>query len=205
MYSSRRPVAAIQCRRVDRQLTALIGDLQSAEQRLRTLRATLPLDAWRRRPGAGRWSPAECIAHLNLTSEALLPLLRAGLAEAGGGVHRASSRYRRDLVGWLIWRAIAPSGGLRTRTLPAFVPSGERLPEVLLADFGRLQSEVITCVRAADGLPIDHIKLVSPFDARLRYNLFAALTIIPRHQHRHLLQAERAAGVAAAEPSALAV
>jgi hypothetical protein len=74
-----------------------------------------------------------------------------------------------------------------------------------MADFERLQAEVIACVRTADGLPIDHIKLVSPFDARLRYNLFAALTIIPRHQHRHLLQAERAAGMAGAETSALAV
>ena len=190
---------------MDRQLTALIGDLHSAEQRLRALGATLPCDAWLRRPGTTRWSPAECIAHLNLTSEALLPLLRAGVAEAGDGVRRASSRYRRDLVGWLIWRAITPSGGFRTRTLPAFVPSGGRPPEALLADFERLQSEVIACVRAADGLPIDQIKLVSPFDARLRYNLFAALTIVPRHQHRHLLQAERAAGVVGPEESALAV
>ena len=85
------------------------------------------------------------------------------------------------------------------------MPSGGRPPEALLADFERLQSEVIACVRAADGLPIDRIKLVSPFDARLRYNLFAALTIVPRHQHRHLLQAERAAGVVGPEESALAV
>jgi hypothetical protein len=190
---------------VDRQLTALIEDLHSAEQRLRALRATLPCDAWHRRPGKARWSPAECIVHLNLTSEALLPLLRDGLAEAGDGVRRASSRYRRDLIGWLIWMAITPSGGLRTRTVPAFVPSGTRPPEALLEDFERLQSDVIACVRAADGLPIDHIKLVSPFDGRLRYNLFAALTIIPRHQHRHLLQAERAAGAVGAEVPALAV
>lgn len=72
-------------------------------------------------------------------------------------------------------------------------------------DFERLQADVIACVRAADGLPIDHIKLMSPFDPRVKYNLFAALTIIPRHQHRHLLQAERAAGARAPETSALAV
>jgi hypothetical protein len=190
---------------VDRQLTALIEDLQSAEQRLGALGATLPRAAWRRRSVTTRWSPAECIAHLNLTSEALLPPLRAGLAEAGDGVRRASSRYRRDPIGWLIWTAITPSGRLRTRTLPAFVPSGARPVEALLADFERLQADVIACVHAADGLPIDHVKLVSPFDARLRYNLFAALTIIPRHQHRHLLQAERAAGAVGAMAPALAV
>ena len=67
-----------------------------------------------------------------------------------------------------------------------------------MADFERLQSEVIACVSAAEGLPIDNVKLASPFDARVRYNLYAALTLVPRHQHRHLLQAERAAGVAGA-------
>ena len=152
-----------------------------------------------------RWSAAECVAHLNLSSEAMLPLLRAGLEEAGDGLRRAAPRYHRDLVGWLIWKVMSPSGGLRTRTLPAFVPAVAKPLEALITDFERLQSEVISCVRAAEGLAIDHIKLVSPFDARLRYNLFAALTIVPRHQHRHLLQAERAAGVVGPEESALAV
>ncbi len=74
-----------------------------------------------------------------------------------------------------------------------------------MADFERLQADVIDCVSAANGLPIDRVKLVSPFDTRVRYNLYAALTLVPRHQHRHLLQAERAAGVAVPDASALAV
>ena len=134
----------------------------------------------------------------------MLPLLHAGLVEAGDGRRRTVPRYRRDLVGWLLWKVTTPSGGLRTRTAPAFVPSVERPLDALVADFVRLQSEVISCVRAAEGLPIDRVKVVSPFDARVRYNLFAAFTIVPRHQHRHLLQAERAAGAAAPEASALA-
>ena len=32
-----------------------------------------------------------------------------------------------------------------------------------------------------------------PVDARARYNVFAALSIMARHQHRHLWQAEQAA------------
>jgi hypothetical protein len=189
---------------VDPQLSAVIGDLRAAEERLWTLHAALSGDAWTRRPASTRWSPAECLAHLNLTSAALLPLVRAGLHQAGEGRRRAS-KYRRDLVGWLIWKVVAPSGGVRTRTVRAFTPAVDRSPESLLAEFGRLQADVIACVRAADGLPIDDVKLVSPFDARLRYNLYAALTMVPRHQHRHLLQAERAAGVALPDASAIAV
>jgi hypothetical protein len=190
---------------VDRQLAVVIRDLESAEQRLRTLRSTLPCDAWFRRPGETQWSAAECVAHLNLTSAAMLPPLRAGLAEAGDGLRRTASRYRRDPIGWLIWKAMTPAGGLRTRTLAAFVPSGESPLPALMAEFERLQAEAIACVHAADGLPIDDVKVVSPFDGRVRYNLFAALTIIPRHQHRHLLQAERAAAVVAPGASPIAV
>ena len=104
-----------------------------------------------------------------------------------------------------MWKVITPSGGLRTKTLPAFMPSIEKAPEALVADFERLQSDVIGCVSAADGLAIDRIKLESPFDGRVRYNLYAALTLVPRHQHRHLLQAERAAGITAIVPEASAL
>jgi hypothetical protein len=171
------------------------ADLQSAQTRLNALHARLSLDAWRRRPSGNAWSAAECVAHLNLTSEAMLPKLRAGLEEAGNAHRRAASRHRRGLIGWLMWQAVSPTGRLRTKTRPAFVPSGEEPPEVLVAEFDRLQSEVLACVSAADGLPIDDVKVASPFDERVRYNLYAALTLVPRHQHRHLRQAERAAGV----------
>ena len=88
-----------------------------------------------------------------------------------------------------------PSGGLRTHTAPAFIPSGETPPDALMVDFDRLQSELIACVGAAEGLAIDRVRLVSPFDARVKCNLYAALALVPRHQLRHLLQAERAADV----------
>jgi uncharacterized protein with von Willebrand factor type A (vWA) domain len=75
----------------------------------------------------------------------------------------------------------------------------------LMAEFTRLQAEIIRCVRAADDLPIERVTLRSPFYGRVKYNLYAALTLVSRHQQRHALQAERAASVPVAEPSALAV
>lgn len=175
------------------QLHAIVADLRAAERRLHALRDTVPPETWSRRRAAGRWSPAECVAHLNLTSEAFLPLLRAGLDEARRR-GRSSARYRRDAFGWLIWRLVTPSGTFRTTTATAFVPSGEPPVDGLVAAFERLQGEVVACVRAAEGLPIARVQIVSPFDGRVKYNLYSALTIIPRHQQRHLLQAEQAAG-----------
>jgi hypothetical protein len=184
------------------QLTAIIADLRAAERRLRSLRDALPAEAWNRRPSPDRWSPAECVAHLNLTSDAFLPLLKDAI-DAARRIGRIppSRRYRRDFFGWMLWRAVTPSGTFKTKTPAPFVPAGDRHADALIADFVRLQSELITHVRSMEGLPIDRVKIVSPFNARVRYNVYSALTIIPRHQHRHLLQAERAAGVKPVSPA----
>ncbi len=184
------------------QLQAVIDDLVSAQRHLRMLYRALPTDSWSHQPAVGRWSPAECLAHLNLTSLALLPLLRAGLCEARGHGVRTGSGYRRDLVGWLVWQVMRPSGGLKTAALPAFVPSAGRPVEDLVAEFERLQEELVSCVREAEGLPIERVTVVSPFDPRVKVNLYAALTLVPRHQHRHVLQAERAAAACASAPLA---
>jgi hypothetical protein len=180
---------------VNPQLTTIVSELESATDRLRALYATLPYGAWNQRPAPGRWSPAECVAHLNLTSRAFLPLLAAGLREALARPGQPAAPYRRDAIGWLLWKVVAPSGGLRTSTVRAFVPTGQEPVPALLTEFERLQAEVIAGVRQADGLPIADVKIVSPFDERVKYNLYAALTLVPRHQHRHLLQAERAGQV----------
>jgi len=190
---------------VNAQLQAIVDDLDSASRRLGALGAVVSCDAWDRRPAAGQWSPAECLEHLNLTSTALVPMLRRALEDARTAGPRTGSSYRRDVTGWLIWTVMAPSNGLKTKTIPAFVPSATQRADRLIAEFERLQAAVIACVREADGLPIDRVKLESPFDARVKYNLYSVLTLVPRHQHRHLRQAQRAASASEQLTSASAL
>ncbi len=181
---------------MDRQLQAIADDLHATAQRLRRLDAAVPRSAWHRRSQPGAWSAAECLTHLNLTSRALLPLVSGGLRQARGIQPRCSARYHRDLVGWLVWAVMAPSCRVKTRTTPAFVPTRTEAPEALMLEFDRLQQELLSTVAAAEGLPIDRVKITSPFDSRVRFNLYAVLTLVPRHQDRHFAQAERAAGLA---------
>ena len=177
------------------QLADLEAEFDSALVRLHQLRKDVSVSAWGRRPEPERWSPGECVAHLNLTSAAMIPLLRAGLDEARRSGVAARPRYRRDLAGWLLWKSSGPSARFKVKTVAAFVPSADRPPDELVAEFERLQAEQIACVREADGLPIHRVKIVSPFNGRVRYNLFSALSILARHQHRHLWQAELAGGL----------
>lgn len=175
-----------------RQLLAIEAEFNGALDRLHRLLDGAQPEALTRRPGPDRWSAAECIAHLNLTALAFRPLAERALDEARHLRAAAPRRYRLGLTGWLVWRATSSPGRFRTKTQPSFVPGAGVPLEEVVAEFERLQQEQVGWVRAAHGLPIGRVKLTSPFDSRLKYNLFAALSILARHQHRHLWQAEQA-------------
>jgi hypothetical protein len=85
-----------------------------------------------------------------------------------------------------------PPVRVRTKTTAPFVPAADTPKAQLVGEFGRLQAEQVARVRVADEVPIDRVRITSPFDPRVKYNLYACLTILPRHQHRHLWQAEQA-------------
>ncbi len=177
------------------QLRQIENELRAASDLLRDLTGTLPAEEWHVRIHPERWSVAECVAHLNLTSEAYLPRLRDALPRARNLGGEAAARYRRDPVGWLLWKSMGPPVRMKTRTTAAFVPQAELPLEVLVGEFNRLQNDLLAFLPVADGLPLHKVKLQSPFNERISYNVFSALGIIPRHQHRHLWQAKQLLGM----------
>ena len=184
---------------MQRQLEGIVQSLESAQSRLRRLTDKLPESDWTTRPASNRWSAAECVEHLNLTSRAYIPLLRDAVARAGEVRRPPKKHYRHDALGWFLSKMFGPLRHLgkfklvRVKTTPAFVPKPGRSRTEILSDFVRRQAELISITRLADGLPIDDVKIVSPFGGRVRYSAYSALVIVSRHEHRHLEQAEEAA------------
>ena len=187
---------------INDQLQRILIELDAATERLHRLTSGMPERTWAARPTEGAWSVAEGVEHLNLTSRAFVPLLqeavaRAGRLEAGAG----AGAYRRDLMGWIIGLSSGPMIRLgsrrlgRIRTTPPFVPSAVPRLDSTLAEFDELQDQVRRIVRDADGRAIDAVKIVSPFDRRVSYSAYSALVIIPRHQVRHIEQAEDSARI----------
>jgi hypothetical protein len=182
---------------MQQQLGAIVAELESAQTRLHRLADQLPDARWKSRPGQYRWSAAECVEHLNITSKAYLPRLRRAL-EAATPSPRVT-HHRRDFLGWLFSALVGPMPRLgktkigRVKTPPEFVPSSAPERAVAIAEFDRLQGELIDVTRQADGYPLGEMKIISPFGGRIRYNFYSALRILPRHQERHIEQAEDAA------------
>lgn len=172
-------------------LERIATELLEALDRLHGLAERVPAAAWAVRADPARWSVAECVAHLNLTSEAMLPGMARAADAARALGDTAPARLRHSPLGWLLWRSLGPPVRFRTTTPAAFVPQGVAPGEELVAEFERLQEMLMTQLRAVDGLPIHRVRLVSPFNARVRYNLYSCFAIVARHQHRHLWQAEQ--------------
>jgi hypothetical protein len=175
------------------QLQAIIDEFTAAEKRLNALVERTSEESWPQRPDPSRWSMSECVAHLNLTSAAYVTLLKDGIADARRLNRPAAERYRyrHDLSGWFLWKTMGPPVRFRIKTTAPFVPASTAARSELAADFERLQKKQIECVRESDGVPIDRIRISSPFEARFKYNLYSSLAMLPRHQHRHLWQAEQ--------------
>src|SRR3989449_4567919 len=89
---------------------------------------------------------------------------------------------------------MGPPVRFRIKTIARFLPSSVAAPELLVQEFDRLQAAQLDCLAQADGLPLSQVRVTSPFNARVRYNLYSCFTILPRHQHRHLWQAGRRLG-----------
>jgi hypothetical protein len=173
---------------VSTRLARVRAELETARHRAHTLAAPLDETAWAARPAPTAWSAAECLIHLNLTSRAFIPRLRDALAS---GRRVAAARYRMDPMGAFLWWV----GTLRVpiRTTEPFVPRASEPRSVVLAEFDALQDQVIKIVEDAEGLDLVALRIESPFDPRIRYNVYAGLRVIAAHQRLHLRQAERAA------------
>jgi hypothetical protein len=178
------------------QLEGIVSELEAATARLHALAGAISDERWTRRNDPQRWSVGECMAHLNLTTVAYLPRLDAAIAAARARGEGAPARYRRDLVGWMLWKMSGPMKRphrrrrMRVKTAAAFVPEGACERATLVAEFERLQRELIARVRQCEGLPLQRVRVHSPFNERVAYNLYSCLTVLATHEHRHLQQAE---------------
>lgn len=184
----------------DLQLDERLTELMRAQERLHRLTDSLAPAAWAAKPHAGAWSAGECIEHLNLTSRAFIGPLRDAIVRSP---QKDTGRYRMDWPGWLIsWMAgPMPSAGRwrigRVNTTEAFVPAAAPPFPATIAAFDALQEQLRSIVDHAAGKAIDKVRITSPFEARVSYSAYSALVIIPRHQMRHLEQAEESTLVAA--------
>jgi len=144
------------------------------------------------RPTPANWSAAECLAHLSISTDEFLPVLRAAVDDARNRKLFSEAAPKMDILGRVLRWFLEPPIRSRVKTAARFVPKSTRAKAEALAEFEALQSKLAAVIRDARGLDLRKVRLVSPFDKRVKYNLFSAFSILVAHQRRHLWQAEQA-------------
>ena len=167
-------------------------ELNEATRRAWTLVQSTDARLFTVRPDPSSWSAAECISHLSISSEAFVPVLQAAIDDAKKRGVVSKRAPKMDLLGRVLRWFLEPPVRKRTKTKAPFVPRSVRAKAEAFGEFANLQAKINDLIQAANGLDLRKVKIVSPFDKRVKYNLFSAFRILVAHQRRHLWQAEQA-------------
>lgn len=144
------------------------------------------------RPNPSSWSAAECISHLSISTQLFLPVLQAAIDDARKKGLVAKRAPKMDVLGRVLHWFMEPPIRRRLTTTAPFVPKSVRAKAEAFGEFAALQSKLVDLLPAARTVDLGRVKIVSPFDKRVRYNIYSALRIIVAHERRHLWQAEQA-------------
>ena len=167
-------------------------ELDEATERARTLVNSTAPRLFTVRPDLSSWSAAECLAHLSVSTEMFLPVLRAAIDDGRKRGLTSKGKPRMDWLGAILRWFLEPPVRSRVRTSAPFVPRAVRAKAEALAEFVSLQDKLRDLIAEARDVEVGKLKIVSPFDKRVRYNVYSAFRILIAHQRRHLWQAEKA-------------
>ncbi len=176
-------------------LPGMLGDvaeqLAANRAQLATLAAGKRPEVLNWRPEGNRWSIAECIEHLNLTADMLLPeidrSIAAGIAAEPGteGVARYSMVF-----GWLL-PVIEPPPKRRFKAPRTLRPRPDLGAERVIERFRKVQDEVVERLDRAREINLTRTKVRHPGTPMMKFRLGEIFVTIAAHERRHLWQAEQ--------------
>ena len=169
----------------------LKSELAAVAREAQALTSGMDAAALMKRPSGGGWSVGENLQHLILTAAAMLPLAESAIVELERAGQRARGPSRLGFVGWLLVKSLEPPARMKSRTSQPFEPVSVKDPLALLGRLEEANAGLDALITRATGLATSAIKVVSPFNAGVKYNVYAALRIVLVHTRRHLFQASR--------------
>lgn len=143
-------------------------------------------------PGQGSWSAAQCLHHLNISSDAYFPVWQQVIANAGPRKAEFNAPYKVDFWGRLLSWILEPPARIRSKTPIHFEPADRSDITQILEGFLDRQQRIIATLHRCRGRAIDQVRMASPADPRIRYSIWSSFVIVATHQRRHLWQAQQA-------------
>jgi hypothetical protein len=166
----------------------LIAKFDAADQKAQELATGLSPEQLNWQPEPDAWSVGQCLEHLCLMNEVYSLTISSSLEGEPASVAKEITLgwFSR----WFIYNYSEPSSSKRARAPKKIVPSARVEPSVL-DRFLRSNQVARELVRRAGSYDVNRIRFRNPFIPLLRFTVGTGLEIVSRHEHRHLLQAQR--------------
>ena len=166
----------------------LIGELDAADYRARTLASQLNEEQlnWQAQPG--RWSIGQCLEHLCIANETYLKAIAPALTDKPSSP--VPELEHAWFARWFLRSFIEPSPRTKRAPAPKKIVPGAHVKLSVLDRFLLSNQATRDLIRRAAPFDVNHIRFKNPFIRFIRFSAGTGLQIICGHERRHLLQAE---------------
>jgi hypothetical protein len=143
---------------------------------------------WKPTPHA--WSVGQCLEHLCLSNEVYVaPIADALVARPTGPVDEITPGW---FGRWFIRNYIEPNTQKSPGRAPRKIaPVASHIDSSILGRFIASNAKMRELIARAKDHDVNRVRFRNPFVSWIRFTVGTGFQIIARHNHRHLLQAER--------------
>jgi hypothetical protein len=142
---------------------------------------------WRTHPG--RWSIAQCLAHITLGNEQYLGAMDTTIMRARSRQLFGAGPFKHGWFGNWFARSFEPPPKFKTRNPKIITPPPDIPGEAVVVSFQKSQEDILRRLCEANGIDLGRAKMTSPFFRLLRLSLGQAFAVLTAHARRHLWQA----------------
>lgn len=155
----------------------------------------LPPEQLSVKPGPDKWSPAQCLEHLNFYGHHYLPAIEKAIKAAKGRNGIPVEVFKSGWLGQYFTQLMLPQpgGGLKS-TMKApknAVPAAEPEPLATLAEFMEQQERMLQLLEAAQAVNLTTIRVPISLSPWIRLRLGDTFGFVVAHNERHVLQLEK--------------
>ena len=168
----------------------IAAELDAADARAPALTKGLSVAQLNWKPRPDVWSVGQCLEHLCISNEVYVQPIAESLGSAPTG--RVDEITPGWFGRWFIRRYIEPTTQkARTRAPGKSTPIAKQIDSSILDRFIASNVAIRNVMARAQEYDVNRVRFRNPYIPLIRFTVGTGLQIIARHNHRHLLQAER--------------
>lgn len=156
----------------------------------RNLLKDVPESDFNKTPSTGGWSVGECFEHMNILGRGYVANLQKAVADGRAKNLTGSGKVKYGFFARKFISSMEPPYKMKLKTTSAMQNKSKNLSkETVLAEFLKIQDELLEILKSAQGLDFKKIKAPSMFFKLLKFNVGEWLASMASHERRHLWQA----------------